>query len=231
MTINPADPTIGCAEVVADPWQTPPTKPSCLPGAKAGEKSSESNASKRRKFKGERTKPSLALDSEPWQTMERVSSVQTTLSEQCNTVVQQAMGKEIWGIEARHILPFLRNLQDAKPNRRSPSSKARNPVHQRQVWTCGQNSYGELGHSDTGTRKSHCLLRTLEGIEIVDIAAGHLLSETVSTVFERTVATVDRGLLSPLLVGSKYERSKAIAPSVVVIRSGPADEKYVVHVC
>lgn len=229
MAINPADPTICCEEMVADPWQNPPTKPSCLPGTRAGEKSSESNTSKRRKFKGERTKPSLSPDSEPWQTVERANSVQTTLSEHCTTVVQPALSKEIWGIEARNILPLLRNLQDAKPNRRSPSSKARNPVHQREVWTCGQNSYGELGHSDTGTRKSHCLLRTLEGVEVVDIAAGHLLWETVFTVIERAIATVGRERLSRLPVGSKCEGCEAAVLSFV-ISSGPADEKYVVHV-
>lgn len=170
MEINPADPTTGCAAAVGDPWHNKQAQP-CIPGACEGGKSSESHAAKRKKFKGERIKPPLTSDPEPWQTVERTNSNQATPSKP-RAVVHAALGIATKGIESRYILPFLRHLQDAKPNRCSPSDKVRNPVHQREVWTCGQNSYGELGHSDTGTRKTHCLLRTLEGIEIIDIAAG-----------------------------------------------------------
>ncbi|CAM9290375.1 unnamed protein product, partial [Chrysoparadoxa australica] len=42
-----------------------------------------------------------------------------------------------------------------------------------QVWTCGQNSYGELSHGDTASRKEHTHITQLAGQEVVDVAAGN----------------------------------------------------------
>lgn len=167
--INPADPTIGC-DAVDDLWDKKQAK-SCILGACEGGKTFESHAVKRKTFKGERIKPALSSDPESWQVIERTASNQVTPS-QPRIVVHANLGMATKGIESRYILPFLRHLQDAKPDGCLPLDKVRNPIHQREVWTCGQNSYGELGHSDTGTRKTFCVLRALEGIEIVDVAAG-----------------------------------------------------------
>lgn len=41
------------------------------------------------------------------------------------------------------------------------------------VWTCGQNSYGELGHGDVGQRKVFTKAHSLEGKSVVSIGAGN----------------------------------------------------------
>lgn len=76
-------------------------------------------------------------------------------------------------VGAACILPLLRHLHAANPARSSTLDTVTSR-EQRQVWTCGQNSYGELGHDDTGTRKSYCLLRAFNGEEVIDVAAGEL---------------------------------------------------------
>ncbi|ETM39823.1 hypothetical protein L914_14071 [Phytophthora nicotianae] len=44
---------------------------------------------------------------------------------------------------------------------------------EREVWSCGQNSYGELGHGDTTSRKSFERITSLQLKEIVQIGAGN----------------------------------------------------------
>ena len=41
-----------------------------------------------------------------------------------------------------------------------------------EVWTCGQNSYGELAHLDTVTRKTHSFVECLKDKDIIHVAAG-----------------------------------------------------------
>ncbi|OWZ24114.1 HECT E3 ubiquitin ligase [Phytophthora megakarya] len=43
----------------------------------------------------------------------------------------------------------------------------------REVWSCGQNSYGELGHGDTASRKSFERIESLQQKDIVQIGAGN----------------------------------------------------------
>ncbi|CEG36120.1 hect e3 ubiquitin [Plasmopara halstedii] len=51
----------------------------------------------------------------------------------------------------------------------------------REVWSCGQNSYGELGHGDTTSRKSFQRIQSLQHKEIIQIGAGneHTIALTV----------------------------------------------------
>ncbi|EEY57540.1 uncharacterized protein PITG_00097 [Phytophthora infestans T30-4] len=44
---------------------------------------------------------------------------------------------------------------------------------EREVWSCGQNSYGELGHGDTASRKSFERIQALQQKEIIQIGAGN----------------------------------------------------------
>jgi len=48
------------------------------------------------------------------------------------------------------------------------------------VWTCGQNSYGELGHADVAQRKSFTKAQVLDGKSVVSIGAGNELSVFVT---------------------------------------------------
>ena len=41
------------------------------------------------------------------------------------------------------------------------------------VWSCGQNSYGELGHCDGAARKSFTKINSLEGKGVVSVGAGN----------------------------------------------------------
>ena len=41
------------------------------------------------------------------------------------------------------------------------------------VWTCGQNSYGELGHGDVIQRKSYSKVSFLEDKGVVSLGAGN----------------------------------------------------------
>ncbi|KAG7384717.1 putative ATP-dependent RNA helicase ddx49 [Phytophthora pseudosyringae] len=43
----------------------------------------------------------------------------------------------------------------------------------REVWTCGQNSYGELGHGDTASRKSFERVEALQQKDVVQVGAGN----------------------------------------------------------
>lgn len=131
----------------------------------------ESYPAKVRKGKAERERLKVPspVDREPRTKVERTSNqdcgVETpSFSSNCSSF-------EKHGIKAGCILPFLRQLHATTLNG-DPCSRRCSPAYERDVWTCGQNSYGELGHSDTGTRKVHCLVEAFKGKEVVDIAAG-----------------------------------------------------------
>lgn len=164
MTVGPADHS--CGDIVSDPWETIArvNKTAKLENSKP----TESHSIKGRKSKGERVKFATPVDRQPWQKSERSSNQTNVLSP---ASVLDFANDELDGVESRYILPFLRQLRAATPNGDPRLGKACS-LHHREVWTCGQNSYGELGHSDTGTRKVHCLVKMFEGKEVVDIAAG-----------------------------------------------------------
>lgn len=44
--------------------------------------------------------------------------------------------------------------------------------HMREVWSCGQNSYGELAHGDTITRTVYTKIKDLSGRHICQVSAG-----------------------------------------------------------
>jgi hypothetical protein len=70
------------------------------------------------------------------------------------------------------ILPFLRQLTASDMNG-GASSDLEGPIgQQREVWTCGQNSYGELAHGDTSSRKVHTLTEFCQNKEVIFACAG-----------------------------------------------------------
>lgn len=172
VAVDPAEPTRSGIEA-SDPWKS---KSMCRPHPSSendvdGDKSPESHLVKGRKGKGERecTKTTPLVDREPWARAEHTSNQDSTLEPP--SMFTGFLGSEVDGIKAEYILPFLRQLQ-ATTSDGGPCLRGCSPACEREVWTCGQNSYGELGHSDTGTRKVHCLVKPFEGKEVVDIAAG-----------------------------------------------------------
>jgi hypothetical protein len=58
-------------------------------------------------------------------------------------------------------------------------------VYQSSVWTCGQNSYGELAHGDIGQRSSFARASFFDSKEVVSVVAGrsanfgHQISDSV----------------------------------------------------
>lgn len=174
VSVGPADHS--CGDIVSDPWKkiARVNKTAKLEGSKP----TESHAIKGRKNKGERVTFAPSVDRQPWQKIER-SSNQTNVLDPAS--VLDFASDELGGVDSRHILPFLRQLRAATASGDPRLGKA-SPLCQREVWTCGQNSYGELGHSDTGTRKVHCLVKTFEGKEVVDIAAGECVALLWSSV-------------------------------------------------
>ncbi|KAL3661370.1 hypothetical protein V7S43_013573 [Phytophthora oleae] len=89
--------------------------------------------------------------------------------------------------KALNIQSILVELDRVKPCAPSRSSSVKpNSIHStgsssectedegdREVWSCGQNSYGELGHGDTASRKSFERVQSLQHKEIVQIGAGN----------------------------------------------------------
>ncbi|CAM9751893.1 unnamed protein product [Scytosiphon promiscuus] len=126
------------------------------------------NSLKARKRKGERVKFAPSADNAPWTKIERPSMQHGALKPTSDTATEA----KVDGIEAGCILPLLRQLHSAT-SEGDPDSVKGSLNQEREVWTCGQNSYGELGHSDTRTRKVHCFVKPFQGKEIVDIAAGN----------------------------------------------------------
>ena len=55
-----------------------------------------------------------------------------------------------------NVVPVLQQLEDAKTHGRHGAGEgaSRHYGEASEVWTCGQNSYGELAHLDTVTRKT-----------------------------------------------------------------------------
>ncbi len=131
----------------------------------------ESHPAKVRKGKVECERPKLSspVDREPWTKVERTSNQDCVV--ETPSIFSHCSSFEAHGIQAGCILPFLRQLHATTLNG-DPRSRRCSPACEREVWTCGQNSYGELGHGDTGTRKVHCLVETFKGKDVVDIAAG-----------------------------------------------------------
>ncbi|RHY32967.1 hypothetical protein DYB32_002077 [Aphanomyces invadans] len=58
---------------------------------------------------------------------------------------------------------------------------------EREVWSCGQNSYGELSHGDTAPRKSFDRVEALQGKSIVHVCAGN--EHTVALAADGSVYT------------------------------------------
>lgn len=175
VAIGPAETTLGGIGK-GDSWKiknvtrTFPTKESDTDGTK----SRESHPIKVWKSRGERVKITPSVDEQPWVKVEHVSNQDSIL--ESPSAATRLIDGETDGIQADCILPFLRQLHAATPSG-GPCLRACSSFHEREVWTCGQNSYGELGHSDTGTRKTHCLVKPFEGREVVDVAAGKPSSE------------------------------------------------------
>lgn len=168
VVVGPAVPVTG-GDVGGDPWKGVTLGHS--PGQGEGGDPLETHPVKARKGKGERVKvtPPVALEPEPWKRVEPSNNEHNSAPDPPPVV--GFVNDDTDGVEAKDILPLLRQLHAARPNGDLGSGKA-GPVHEQEVWTCGQNSYGELGHSDTGTRKVHCLVKTFADKEVVDVAAG-----------------------------------------------------------
>lgn len=179
MAVGPADPTAG-GDSPCDPWKS--VSPVHVSGGGDSGKSPEGHPIKGRKTKGERVRFTPPVDQQPWQNVNRTSNQHGGV-DPCSAMCLAY--DEADAIEAKHILPFLCQLHAATPNQ-DPRSQKFYPVHQREVWTCGQNSYGELGHSDTGTRKVHCSVKAFEGREVVDVAAGKPWSRSIALYKETT---------------------------------------------
>lgn len=73
-----------------------------------------------------------------------------------------------------NVVPVLQQLEDAKTKGRHGTGEgaARHFGEAPEVWTCGQNSYGELAHLDTVTRKTHSFVECLKDKDIIHVAAG-----------------------------------------------------------
>lgn len=182
--VGPAEPTTG-GNAVVDAWKSKNESRTYPPGENDlnGTTPIEVHPVKGRKGKIEEIKFTPPVGREPWKKVERTSNQHSV--QELPSVVTSLSNCDTDGIKAVCILPFLRQLQAAMPNGDACLSKC-DPLDEREVWTCGQNSYGELGHSDTGTRKVHCLVKKIEGREVVDIAAGkpfYFLPFAVSTIY------------------------------------------------
>lgn len=83
------------------------------------------------------------------------------------------------GLPASKVLPFLQQLAKADINGAyNPSASGVETLvdgQPREVWTCGQNSYGELAHGDTSSRKLHMIAEACQGRDIIGVAAGELM--------------------------------------------------------
>jgi len=70
------------------------------------------------------------------------------------------------------FLGFLKHLGSASLKVELASEVEMQVGQQREVWTCGQNSYGELAHGDTSSRKIHTIIEFCASKEVVHVAAG-----------------------------------------------------------
>ena len=171
MAVGPADPTKG-VDVVRSRRKTT-TRTQLSVDSDAGQAfEMPTYTTKGRKVKGESARFTAYTNQQPWNKIERAGNQHNAIHPKLG--VGYHGDYDTGGVAARCILPLLRQLHAATPNK-IPRAEKMMPLHQRELWTCGQNSYGELGHSDTGTRKVHCLVKAFEGAEIVDVAAGEWL--------------------------------------------------------
>lgn len=168
VVVGPAVPVTG-GDVGGDPWKGVTLGHSSSQGE--GGEQLDTHPVKARKSKGERVKltPPVALEPEPWKRVDHTGNEFNSAPDP--SPAKCYVSDDTDGVAANDILPLLRQLHAAKPNGNLGSGKA-DSSHEQEVWTCGQNSYGELGHSDTGTRKVHCLVKTFADKEVVDVAAG-----------------------------------------------------------
>jgi alpha-tubulin suppressor-like RCC1 family protein len=72
-----------------------------------------------------------------------------------------------------NVESVLQQLQDAKPNGTLRADMAGQFGDVPEVWTCGQNSYGELAHLDTSTRKTFSFVECLKDKDVIHVAAGN----------------------------------------------------------
>lgn len=162
--VSPTDPTASAS--VEDQWNSKRhVEPS---GGGDSSKTFDLHTVKGRKIKRERMRSTPPMDRQTWQKTERAGKQHSGMEPRLGV---RHVDDEAGGVEACCILPLLRQLHAATPKGSSRSTKTR-PVHKRELWTCGQNSYGELGHNDTGTRQVFCLVKACEGKEVIDVAAG-----------------------------------------------------------
>ena len=70
------------------------------------------------------------------------------------------------------FLGFLKQLGSASLKVEAANELDVQIGQQREVWTCGQNSYGELAHGDTSSRKIHTLTEFCGSEEVIHAAAG-----------------------------------------------------------
>lgn len=81
------------------------------------------------------------------------------------------------------LLPFLRHMHGATTHGKGGVRQAEEACgQQREVWTCGQNSYGELAHGDTASRKAHTIVELCSDRDIIGVAAGrcHVSNDQVN---------------------------------------------------
>ena len=72
------------------------------------------------------------------------------------------------------ITPFLLQLSTANPSDPRLTSKSTfSKSSHREVWSCGQNSYGELAQGDTQNRKAHARVQFLDSKDVIQVAAGN----------------------------------------------------------
>lgn len=162
--VGPTDPTASAD--VEDQWDS--KRHVEHSGAWDSSKTFDLHTVKGRKIKRERMRSTPQIDQQPWQKTERAGKQHGAMESQLGV---RHVDDEAGGVDACCILPLLRQLHAATPKGSSMSTETRH-AHPRELWTCGQNSYGELGHNDTGTRKVFCLVKACEGKEVIDVAAG-----------------------------------------------------------
>ncbi|KDO31550.1 hypothetical protein SPRG_03479 [Saprolegnia parasitica CBS 223.65] len=78
-------------------------------------------------------------------------------------------------------------LRAATPRELTDAGVAIDDEDEREVWSCGQNSYGELSHGDTNPRRAFERVEALQGKGIVQVCAGN--EHTVALSSDGTVFT------------------------------------------
>ncbi|EQC37076.1 hypothetical protein SDRG_05303 [Saprolegnia diclina VS20] len=89
--------------------------------------------------------------------------------------------------QSLEIEPIVSVLRAATPRESADAGVAVDDEDEREVWSCGQNSYGELSHGDTNPRRAFERIETLQGKGIVQVCAGN--EHTVALSGDGTVFT------------------------------------------